>query len=82
MQQFAKKTEAEDEIHFIFKCDRLKCVREARLKPILDAAPETKEYDNYEKLKWLLESDRIVETGSIIAALFKRRQDFLYKNKK
>ena len=77
-----KKPETEDEIHFIFKCDRLKNVRDARLKPILDAAPETKDYNNFEKLKWLLDSDRIMETGSIVAALFKRRQDFLYKENK
>ncbi len=37
-----EKREAEDEIHFVFTCKQLADVRKAKLKPVLNAASETK----------------------------------------
>ena len=80
-ESMEEKKEVEDEMHFMFTCKRLKDVRKKKLDPVLKSAPEVQGYNNFEKMMWLLEKDRIVETGEIIAALYQRRQDVLYRNK-
>ena len=71
----------ETEFHFVFQCSALSEVRETKLDPLLKENPEVKSYTEAEKLKWLITKDNIKTFGKIIACLFQKRQDILYKKK-
>ncbi len=69
----------EDEIHFLFHCDKFEEERKRLIDPLLDQSPETKEMNEYDKLKWLLDRTRVKDFAVSLAGLFQARQDFVFK---
>ncbi len=49
----------EDEVHFLFHCDKFVEERKCLIDPLLDNSPETKGMYEYDKLKWLLDRTRV-----------------------
>ena len=72
-------TKVEDEIHMIFHCEALLTTRESKLDPLLGKESGVKDYEDHDKLKWLLSKDHIKEFSKVFACLFQQRRDSLYK---
>ena len=71
--------QVEDELHFLFRCNGIKDVRESTLKVFLDTDVETKTMNECEKAQWLLSKSRIREFADILTALYDARQKIMSK---
>ena len=69
----------EDKVRFLFHCDKFEEERKCLIDPLLDHNPETKEMNEFEKLKWLLDRSRVKDFAVSPAGMYQARQDFLYK---
>ena len=73
------KLQVEDELHFLFRCERLSDVRDSTLKTYLDTDVDTKTLGECEKVQWLLDKSRIKDFADILTVMYDARQKVMSK---
>ncbi len=71
----------EDELHFMFRCSELQVVRNETVSVMLleCVSDDEEEISEVEKLRWMLQENRLKQTAEIIEKLYYARQDLVYK---
>ena len=73
------KQEVEDELHFLFRCERLETIRESTLSVFLSTEVEITTMNECEITQRLLDKAKIKDFTEILVQMYQARQDIMYK---
>ena len=77
--QICDRNIVEDEIHFLFKCKKLKTTRKQHVKPILKEHFNIKKDSKIDMMKLLVSATHIKSFGQALKRMVLARRDILYK---